>query len=230
MKAWPDTDVHAGLRAHRGVRRHHPPAARGAPRRTSTPSGCSRPAPCLPESRGAAWSTRESGEDVPTGQPGELWFRTPQLMKGYLGKPDGDRQGHRRRRVVPHRRHRPRRRRRLRLRLRPAQGHDHQRRGEHLLPRGRAGPLRAPRGRRGRGDRRPRRHAGARSSRRSSGLKPERLGDRAGDHRLHCQEHLAKFKCPRTVDVVEALPRNPTGKILKKDLRRRWEGHESQVV
>ena len=25
-------------------------------------------------------------EDVETGEPGELWFRTPQLMKGYLGK------------------------------------------------------------------------------------------------------------------------------------------------
>jgi acyl-CoA synthetase (AMP-forming)/AMP-acid ligase II len=34
-----------------------------------------------------------------------------------------------------------------------------------------------------------------------------------------CRESLAKFKCPRTIDVVEALPRNPTGKILKRDLR-----------
>ena len=27
-----------------------------------------------------------------------------------------------------------------------------------------------------------------------------------------CQESLARFKCPRSVDVIEALPRNPTGK------------------
>ena len=27
-------------------------------------------------------------EDVPVGEPGELWFKTPQLMKGYLGKPE----------------------------------------------------------------------------------------------------------------------------------------------
>jgi acyl-CoA synthetase (AMP-forming)/AMP-acid ligase II len=27
-------------------------------------------------------------DDVPAGQPGELWFRTPQLMKGYHNKPD----------------------------------------------------------------------------------------------------------------------------------------------
>src|SRR5690606_9371077 len=27
-------------------------------------------------------------EEVPTGQQGELWFRTPQLMKGYHNKPE----------------------------------------------------------------------------------------------------------------------------------------------
>jgi acyl-CoA synthetase (AMP-forming)/AMP-acid ligase II len=37
-------------------------------------------------------------------------------------------------------------------------------------------------------------------------------------------ERLAKYKCPKTVDVVDALPRNPTGKIMKKDLRKpHWE-------
>ncbi len=46
-----------------------------------------------------------------------------------------------------------------------------------------------------------------------------------------CREHLAGFKCPRSVDVVSALPRNPTGKILKKDLRQPyWSGRTSQVV
>src|SRR5690606_28849391 len=38
-------------------------------------------------------------------------------------------------------------------------------------------------------------------------------------------ERLAGFKRPRSVDVVDALPRNPSGKILKKDLRAPyWEG------
>ena len=38
------------------------------------------------------------------------------------------------------------------------------------------------------------------------------------------REQLAAYKCPKTVDVVDALPRNPTGKILKKDLRKpHWE-------
>ena len=35
-----------------------------------------------------------------------------------------------------------------------------------------------------------------------------------------CRERLAAYKCPKTVDVKDELPRNPTGKILKKDLRK----------
>jgi long-chain acyl-CoA synthetase len=43
-------------------------------------------------------------------------------------------------------------------------------------------------------------------------------------------ERLAKFKCPTSVDWVDALPRNPSGKILKKDLRAPyWEGRERMV-
>jgi long-chain acyl-CoA synthetase len=34
-----------------------------------------------------------------------------------------------------------------------------------------------------------------------------------------CQERLAKFKCPREVRFVEALPKSPIGKILRKELR-----------
>jgi long-chain acyl-CoA synthetase len=45
-----------------------------------------------------------------------------------------------------------------------------------------------------------------------------------------CRERLAKFKCPTSVDWAEALPRNPSGKILKKDLRAPyWEGKERMV-
>ncbi len=47
----------------------------------------------------------------------------------------------------------------------------------------------------------------------------------------HCRAHLAGFKCPRSVDVVDDLPRNATGKILKTDLRRpHWAGRDRQVV
>ncbi|HET6153996.1 MAG TPA: long-chain-fatty-acid--CoA ligase [Marmoricola sp.] len=45
------------------------------------------------------------------------------------------------------------------------------------------------------------------------------------------RERLAHYKCPKSVDIVEALPRNPTGKILKRTLRAPyWEGRESAVV
>ncbi|MDN5930362.1 MAG: hypothetical protein L0I24_04755 [Pseudonocardia sp.] len=46
-----------------------------------------------------------------------------------------------------------------------------------------------------------------------------------------CREQLASFKCPKSVDVLDELPRNPTGKVLKKDLRKPyWEGKDRQVV
>jgi long-chain acyl-CoA synthetase len=44
------------------------------------------------------------------------------------------------------------------------------------------------------------------------------------------RERLARFKCPVGVDFTDALPRNPSGKILKKDLRAPyWEGRQRQV-
>ena len=35
----------------------------------------------------------------------------------------------------------------------------------------------------------------------------------------YSREHLAGFKCPRAVEVVDVLPRNASGKVLKRDLR-----------
>jgi acyl-CoA synthetase (AMP-forming)/AMP-acid ligase II len=47
----------------------------------------------------------------------------------------------------------------------------------------------------------------------------------------YCGEHIAKYKCPTSVDIVDALPRNPTGKILKRDLRKPyWEGRDRSTV
>jgi acyl-CoA synthetase (AMP-forming)/AMP-acid ligase II len=44
------------------------------------------------------------------------------------------------------------------------------------------------------------------------------------------RERIAHYKCPRTVDVVDALPRNPVGKVLKRTLRAPyWEGRDRQV-
>jgi long-chain acyl-CoA synthetase len=39
---------------------------------------------------------------------------------------------------------------------------------------------------------------------------------------LYCRERLAGYKCPRTVDFVSELPRLPTGKLLKRELRSRY--------
>jgi long-chain acyl-CoA synthetase len=44
------------------------------------------------------------------------------------------------------------------------------------------------------------------------------------------RERIAHFKCPRSVDFLEAIPRNPTGKILKRVLREPyWKGRTRNV-
>ena len=44
------------------------------------------------------------------------------------------------------------------------------------------------------------------------------------------KERLAGFKVPKTIDVIDVMPRNASGKILRKDLRAPyWEGRERQV-
>ena len=39
-----------------------------------------------------------------------------------------------------------------------------------------------------------------------------------------CREHLAGFKVPKKVVFVDALPKTPTGKILKRDMRETYKG------
>jgi len=46
-----------------------------------------------------------------------------------------------------------------------------------------------------------------------------------------CRERLAAYKCPRSVDFVTDLPRDPNGKLYKRLLKERyWEGHDTRVV
>jgi fatty-acyl-CoA synthase len=44
----------------------------------------------------------------------------------------------------------------------------------------------------------------------------------ADDVLAHCREHLAGFKTPKQVFFVESLPKNPSGKLLKRTLRERF--------
>ena len=43
-----------------------------------------------------------------------------------------------------------------------------------------------------------------------------------------CRSKIAHYKCPRSVEFLDALPKTGTGKILKKDLRKKyWAGQET---
>jgi long-chain acyl-CoA synthetase len=46
----------------------------------------------------------------------------------------------------------------------------------------------------------------------------------------HCRASLAHYKCPTSVDRSDALPRNPSGKILKRELRAPyWAQQERRI-
>jgi len=46
----------------------------------------------------------------------------------------------------------------------------------------------------------------------------------------HLRAHIARFKSPKAIEFVDALPRTSTGKIQKFDLREKeWAGHTSRI-
>ncbi len=51
-----------------------------------------------------------------------------------------------------------------------------------------------------------------------------------GDVIEHCLGRLAKFKVPQSVAFVDALPRNATGKVLKRELRARFVGKDAPAI
>ncbi len=46
-----------------------------------------------------------------------------------------------------------------------------------------------------------------------------------GDH-----AHLARFKPPQDMAIIDALPRNATGKVLKRELRRQFVGSQTPAI
>ncbi|MCB0969301.1 MAG: fatty acid--CoA ligase, partial [Ilumatobacter sp.] len=44
------------------------------------------------------------------------------------------------------------------------------------------------------------------------------------------RERIAGFKVPKSVDFVDELPRNPSGKILKKDLRAPYWADQARQI
>ena len=46
----------------------------------------------------------------------------------------------------------------------------------------------------------------------------------------HSRTKIAGYKVPKSIDFTDVLPRNPTGKLLKRELRKPyWEGKERQI-
>ena len=181
LKAWPDTEFIQvyGLTEVGGVITHLMPEAH---RDEAHPERLVSAGQCIPGAEVRVVDP-DTLEDVPTGEHGELWFRTPQLMKGYLNQPEATaevitedgwfRTGDMGKVDAG----------RVRLRRGPAQGHDHLGWGEHLQPRGRAGPGRAPVGDGGRHHRRTGREVGGDGEGRGR-AQPRHRGDRGGADRL----------------------------------------------
>ncbi len=59
-----------------------------------------------------------------------------------------------------------------------------------------------------------------------------RPGSDPGEQEIisYSRERIAHYKCPTSVERLESIPRNPSGKILKTELRKPyWEGRERSV-
>jgi acyl-CoA synthetase (AMP-forming)/AMP-acid ligase II len=227
MEAWPDTDFIQvyGLTEVAGVATHLLPEAHRDPDHPERLVSAGQPIDEM-EVRVVDPGTLE---DVPAGEHGEIWLRTPQLMKGFLGKPEetaavitadgwfrtGDmgRQDAAGFVYVEDR---------LKDMIISGGENIYSPEIERVLAEHPAvmevAIIGVPDDRWGE------------TVKAVVSLTP---GTQATEDELiaYCREHLAHFKCPRSVDIVDALPRNPTGKILKRELRAPyWEGRDRSVV
>ena len=60
-------------------------------------------------------------------------------------------------------------------------------------------------------------------------LKPGRSLDKVAVL-AHCADKLARFKTPHDIATVDALPRNATGKVLKRQLRLQFVGNNAPAI
>ena len=165
----------------------------------------------------------EDGVELPPGEPGQIWFESGVTFE-YHNDAEKTAAAFNDRRWsslgdvgLPRRRGLP-------VPDRPHLAHDHLGRGQHLPAGGRGPADDAPGGRRRRRHRcaRPR-HGRAGQGRRAAGrpgVPPERSWPTSSSPRAAAE--LAAYKCPRSVDFVDTLPRLPTGKLLKRELRERY--------
>ncbi len=227
IKAWPDTDFIQvyGLTELCGVITHLLPDAHHD---DAHPERLVSAGQVIPEAEVKVVDP-DSLEEVPVGANGELWFRTPQLMKGYLNKPDEtaevitedgwfrtgdmgkvDAEGF----VFVEDR--------LKDMIISGGENIYSPEIERVLA---EHPCVAEVAIIGVPD-----EKWGETVKAVVSLKPD---TEATEEELiaFCREHLAGYKCPKSVDIIEALPRNPTGKILKRDLRKPyWEGRDRSTV
>lgn len=46
----------------------------------------------------------------------------------------------------------------------------------------------------------------------------------------HCKERLSGYKCPKKIEFWEAIPKTPIGKIIRKDVKKKfWEGRDRSI-
>ena len=58
----------------------------------------------------------------------------------------------------------------------------------------------------------------------------ERTSTKAEELVAFCKDRLAGYKAPKSVEFVDTLPKNPAGKILKRQLREKyWEGKDRKI-